>query len=396
MATDYYKTLGVSKSATPEEIKKAYRKLAIKYHPDKNPGDKSAEENFKKISEAYEVLSDAKKRSQYDQFGSDFFSRGAAPNGNGFGGARPGAGGAYSGGGFQAPFDIFSQVFGKGVKTSGGGSIFDDILGGGSSRRQSSVRDGSDIRYNLEIDFEDAVFGADKRIRLARLDTCQKCSGTGGEAGSQKIRCPKCGGSGSVIISKGIFPQSEPCPTCRGQGVTMKNPCKACGGEGRVRIEKELQIHIPAGVDTGSRLRVAREGEAGMSGGASGDLYVVIQVRPHEVFKRDGNDIICDVPIDFGTAALGGVADIPTISGKTKMKIPEGTQNGTMLRIKGKGIPALKGGARGDQIVKIIVEVPVNLNKQQSGLLKYYCDSLAPSNHPKKERFMEKAKRFLD
>lgn len=387
MAADYYELLGVSKGANADEVKKAYRKMAIKYHPDKNPGDKDAEEKFKQVSEAYEVLSDPKKRAQYDQFGHDAFTRG--PRGSS---AGPRGGGPA--GGFHDPFDIFSQVFGN----AGGGSIFEDIFGGGQKgRRQgSSVRDGSDMRYDLEIDFEDAVYGAERKIRLPKLETCSRCNGSGCEPGTGKVRCPRCNGTGQLSSSQGFFSMRQACAACKGTGQVMKSPCKQCGGEGRQRVEKDLQLRIPPGVDTGSRLRVAKEGEGGVNGGGPGDLYVIIHVKPHEVFRREGNDIICEVPIDFATAALGGVVDVPTISGKTRMKIPEGTQNGTMLRIKGKGIPALKGGYRGDQIVKILVEVPVALTKQQRGLLSYYADSVNERNHPQRAEFASKAKRFLE
>lgn len=381
MAKDYYELLGVAKSAAPEEIKKAYRKLAIKYHPDKNPGDKSAEDKFKEISEAYEVLSDKNKRAQYDQFGPDAFKRGAS---------------AGPTGGFHDPFDIFSQVFGGG---GGGGSIFDELFGGGRSSRRSAnaPRDGSDLRYDLEIDFEDAVYGADKKINIPRLDECPKCKGSGSEPGTGKTTCTRCGGTGQISLAQGFFSIRQNCPSCGGTGQMIKNPCTNCGGEGRVRVDKNLQIHIPPGVDTGSRLRVSGEGESGYRGGRSGDLYVVIHVKPHDVFIRDGNDIICEVPIDFGTAALGGIIDVPTISGKTRMKIPEGTQNGTVLRLKNKGVPSLRGGGRGDQHVKIFIEVPENLSKEQKKLLGDFAATLKDAdNHPEKESFAKKAKRFLE
>jgi molecular chaperone DnaJ len=381
MPSDYYDTLGVSKSSSADEIKKAYRKLAVKYHPDKNPGDKAAEDKFKEISQAYEVLSDPKKRSQYDQFGHAAFT------------SRGGGGAGASGmGGFHDPFDIFSQVFG-----GSGGSIFDDLFGGGSSRRSSSSpREGSDLRYDIEIDFEDAVYGADKKIKIPRMDTCSTCKGSGCAPGSSKSTCTRCGGSGQISMAQGFFNIRQSCPTCNGTGQMIKTPCKKCGGDGRMRVEKTLQIHIPPGVDTGSRLRVAGEGEGGYRGGRSGDLYVVIHVKPHDIFLRDGNDILCEVPIDFPTAALGGVVEVPTVSGKTKMKIPEGTQNGAVLRIKGKGVPSLRGGHRGDQHVKIFVEVPKNLNKDQKKLLKEFAEATGgSSNHPVKESFLERAKRFL-
>ncbi|OGV49750.1 MAG: molecular chaperone DnaJ [Lentisphaerae bacterium GWF2_44_16] len=375
MATDYYELLGVTKGTSQEEIKKAYRKLAIKYHPDKNPGNKEAEEKFKEISQAYEVLSDPKKRSMYDQFGHDAFTRG---------------GRGASAGGFHDPFDIFSQVFGGG----GGSSIFEELFGGGR-RSANSTRDGADLRYDLEIEFEDAVYGADKKIIIPRLDTCSACAGNGCEPGTSKIKCPRCGGSGQISLSQGFFSIRQTCSSCQGTGQIIKNPCKKCNGEGRVRVEKNLQIHIPPGVDTGSRLRVAGEGECGYRGGQSGDLYVVIHVKAHDVFQRENNDVICEVPIEFTIAALGGVIDVPTVTGVTKMRIPEGTQNGTVLRLKGKGIPSLRGGVRGDQHVKIFVEVPTHLSKQQKGLFGGYAEIINIKNHPEKEAFQKRAKRFL-
>jgi len=375
MSKDYYELLGVSKGASADEIKKAYRKLAIKYHPDKNQGDKAAEDKFKEISQAYEVLSDPQKKSQYDQFGHDAFTR---------------AGRGGGGGGFHDPFDIFSQVFGS-------SSIFEDLFGNGQRRNASGTRDGSDLRYDMEIDFEDAVFGADKKITIPKLDSCVSCGGTGCEPGSGKTRCTRCGGSGQISLSQGFFSIRQTCPSCQGSGQMIKSPCKKCSGEGRVRTEKTLQIHIPPGVDTGSRLRVAGEGEGGYRGGRPGDLYVVIHVKSHDIFQRDGADVLVEIPIDFATATLGGVVDVPTVTGRTKMKIPEGTQNGTILRLKGKGIPSLRGGQRGDQLVKIFIEIPTDLNKQQKGLLNGYAEALGSlKNHPVKESFLKKAKRFLE
>jgi molecular chaperone DnaJ len=380
MAQDYYDTLGVSKGATAAEIKKAYRKLAIKYHPDKNQGDKAAEEKFKEISQAYEVLSDDKKRSQYDQLGHEAFT---SKGQGGFGGA----------GGFHDPFDIFSQVFGGG----GGGSIFEDLFGGGGGRRsRSGGIDGSDLRYDLEIDFEDAVFGADKKISIPKLESCKRCNGAGCEPGSSKSTCSQCGGSGQVVMAQGFFSIRQPCPKCNGTGESIDKPCKDCHGEGRVRTNKKLQIHIPAGVDTGSRLRVSNEGEGGARGGRTGDLYVVIHVKEHDIFRREGNDILCDVPIDFVTATLGGTVEVPTITGKAKLKVPEGCQNGTVLRMRGKGVPSLRGGARGDQHIRIYVEVPKKLNGKQREALNAYAETMSDSgHHPQRESFLKKAKRFL-
>ena len=389
MARDYYEILGVSKTADASEMKKSYRKLAIKYHPDKNPGNKEAEDKFKELSQAYEVLSDPKKRSTYDQFGHDAFTRSGRSN----------AGGGM--GGFHDPFDIFSQVFGGGGGGGGGGgSIFEEFFGGGRSSRggsRSSARDGADLRYDLEIDFEDAVYGGDKKISFRRLQSCSECAGSGCKSGTNKVTCSRCGGSGYVSTNHAFLSMRQACPTCQGTGQVIENPCSKCGGEGRVRAQKTIQIHIPPGVDTGSRLRVAGEGESGIGGGSVGDLYVVIHIRSHEVFHRDGLDIMCEVPISFATAALGGIIEVPTISGKAKLKIPEGTSNGTVLRMRGKGIPSLRGGKRGDQHIKIYVEIPQKLTKPQKEKLQEFNEACEkdPKHYPMKASFMEKTKRFF-
>lgn len=394
MAKDYYQILGVAKSASADDLKKAYRKLAVKYHPDKNPGNKVAEEKFKEISVAYDVLSDPKKRAQYDQFGHDAFTSGPA--------GGPGAGPGGFQGGFQGGFhgdprDIFNQAFG-----GEGSNIFEELFGGGrrsSARggrtRRSPSQSGNDLQYELEIPFEDAVFGADRKIRIRKLDVCPSCHGSGGEPGASKTSCPACGGSGEVMTGGGFFQQPQPCGRCHGTGQVWTAPCKRCGGQGRVSSEKELQMHIPPGVDTGSRLRVAREGEAGANGGAPGDLYVKIKVRPHDVFQRDGTTVVCEVPISVATAIAGGVVDVPTVSGKTRMKIAPGTQNGTTLRIRGKGMPALKGGARGDQLVKIMVEIPARMTDSQKELFARAAAALTPENQPKQNEFRARAERFL-
>ncbi len=375
MAQDYYETLGVSKTATAEEIKKAYRKLAVKYHPDKNPGDKSAEEKFKEIAQAYEVLSDPDKRAKYDQFGHAAFTSGG----------MGGAGGA--GAGFQDPYDIFSQMFGGG---------FEDLFGGGRSRRsRSGAVDGNDLRYDLEIDFTDAMYGAEKKITIPKMATCDGCNGSGAEPGSSTKVCTQCGGSGQISISQGFFAVRQPCPRCHGAGKIIEKPCRKCHGNGQVRINKTLQVRIPPGVDTGSRLRIAGEGEPGVRGGQTGDLYVVIHVRPNPVFLRDGNDLVCEVPIPFATAVLGGLVEVPTISGKAKMRIPEGTANGARLRLRGKGAPALRGGARGDLYVVAAVETPTGLNAEQQELLRKFDASLGTRNQPRRQEFERRAANFL-
>ena len=382
MTKDYYEILGVSKSADAAEIKKAYRKLAIKYHPDKNPGNKGSEDKFKELSQAYEVLSDPQKRATYDQFGHDAFTRSG----------RGGAGGGM--GGFHDPFDIFSSVFG-----GGGGSIFEEFFGGGSSRStdRSAARDGADLRYDLEIDFEDAVYGSDKKISYTRLQSCSECHGDGCKPGTGKTTCSRCQGSGYVSTNHAFISMRQGCPTCQGAGQVIEKPCSTCGGEGRIRAKKTIQIHIPPGVDTGARLRVAGEGEGGVYGGATGDLYVVIHVRNHAVFQRDGLDIMCEIPISFCVAALGGIIEVPTISGKAKLKVPEGAQNGTVLRMKGKGIPSLRGGKRGDQHIRIFVEIPQKLTKSQKEKLQQFNDECEADDrhHPMKASFMKKAKQFF-
>ncbi len=380
---DYYKILGVSKNASDAEIKKAYRKMAIKYHPDKNQGNKDAEEKFKEISQAYEVLSDKSKRSQYDQFGHAAFTSGGRST-HGFGG-----------GGFHDPMDVFSQFFGGGG--GGGSSFFEDLFGGGGGQRSaSSAVDGADLRYDMEIDFEDAVYGADKKITIPRMTACDKCNSSGCEPGSGRKTCSRCGGVGQVALSQGIFSVRQTCPTCQGAGEIVENPCRQCRGSGRIRTEKKLQIHIPPGVDTGSRLRVSNEGEGGLRGGRTGDLYVFIHVRKHNIFHREGNDIICEMPIPYSVAALGGIVEVPTISGKAKMKVPAGTQNSTILRLKGKGVPALRGGARGSMHVKIFVEVPTHLSNDQKSYLEKFDESLDDfRNNPLQTEFERKAKPFL-
>lgn len=381
MAQDYYQILGVDKSASADEIKKAYRKLAVKYHPDRNPGDKAAEEKFKEVSSAYEVLSDSQKRAQYDQFGHEAYTSGGAAGG-------PGGFGGFGGG--VDPFDLFQQMF-------GGGGGFGDLFGGGRRRRNpSGAADGSDLRYDLEIDFEEAVYGADRKIVIPRLSSCPDCKGSGCADGSGRKTCPQCGGSGQVTMSQGFFSIRQACPKCGGTGQIVENPCKKCHGDGRIQIEKTLSIHIPPGVDTGSRLRVAGEGESGVRGGRAGDLYVMIHVKEHEIFHREGNDVLVELPVDFVTATLGGLIDVPTVSGKARMKVPAGSQSGTTLRIRGKGMPSLRGGSRGDMHVRFVVEVPQKLSREQQSLLEKFQQSLKDENMPYKTGFLKKAKRFME
>ena len=380
MSQDYYSLLGVQKGASEQEIKKAYRKMAVKYHPDKNQGDKKAEDKFKEVSAAYEVLSNKSKRAQYDQFGHDAFTR---SGGNSASGGR---------GGFHDPFDIFSQVFGQSGRRGGGGrggngSIFDELFG---NNRGHGPQSGDDLRYDLEIELMDAVLGLEKEIIIPKEDTCSSCSGSGAASGSGKTSCHQCRGTGQVNMAQGFFNIRQTCPSCHGEGQVIKNPCKKCHGSGLMRVEKKVKIKIPPGVDTGSKLRVSGEGEGGTKGGRSGDLYVVMHVKPHNVFERAGVDLLCEVPIDFVTATLGGIIEVPTVAGKTKMKVPEGTQTNTILRMRGKGMPALRGGGRGDQHVKVVIETPRGLNKKQRELLRTYSEEMGEEHHPLQESFLGK------
>ncbi len=343
---DYYEILGVDRSASDEEVKKSYRRLAMQYHPDRNPGDKKAEENFKEAAEAYEVLRDAEKRKIYDRYGHEGI------NGTGFRGFS----------GFDDIFTNFSD-------------IFEDVFGftGARTRTRSAVRQGADLRYDLKISFMDAVKGITTQIELEKLERCAECSGTGAAAGTQPETCPRCAGRGTVTQSSGFFTISTTCPQCRGAGRVIKNPCKACFGTGKARSRKTVSLRIPAGVETGSRLRLRGEGEEGDFGGPSGDLYVFIHVEPHEFFERDGYDILCQVPISITQAALGATIEVPTIEGKESLKVTRGTQSGRVFRLKGKGVAHLKGLGRGDQVVQVLVKIPTNLTRKQEELLKEFA-----------------------
>ncbi len=363
MAEDFYKVLGVERNATAHDIKKAYRKLALKYHPDRNPGNKEAEEKFRQVSEAYEILSNDEKRAKYDQFGHAAFEQG------GMGGASYSQGGF---GGFQDPFDIFREVFGGG---GGGGAAFYDFYGGGGSRQDAnSPERGSDIRIEIEITLEEAANGVSKTIRYNRMVDCPDCRGTGSKdaAGGRKS-CPKCGGTGTVRMSQGPIRFQQPCPNCGGAGTVIENPCPNCGGTGRVKDRNEVKIDIPQGVYTGARLRKSGAGNAGFNGGEYGDLYVVILVLPNERFERDGNNLFCDVSIKFTLAALGGQIEVETLTGRAILKIPAGTQNGTALRMRGQGMPSLRGGNKGDLYVRVGVEVPVKLSEAQRKKLEEFA-----------------------
>jgi molecular chaperone DnaJ len=375
---DYYEVLGVERTATIEDIKKSYRKLAVKFHPDKNPGDKTAEEQFKELGEAYEVLSDAQKRAAYDQYGHAAFDARSR-------GFRPGAGG------FHDPFEVFREVFGGG---GGGGSIFEDLFGGGRSDPSAPHR-GADLRYDMEITFEEAVMGVEKEVSLTKLDACEHCHGTGAEAGSNRKVCPTCGGRGQVVMSRGIFSIAQTCGRCEGTGQIIEKPCRVCQGAGRREKSSKIKLKIPAGVDAGARLRSVGNGEAGQRGGGAGDLYVVLHVKPHEIFQRDGDDLLCDVPIQFVQAALGSELEVPTLSGKSQIRIPPGTQTNTVFRLKGKGVKSLQGYGHGDLHVRVVVEVPRNLNSVQKQKLQEFAECCDANVNPISRSFFEKAKSFF-
>jgi molecular chaperone DnaJ len=370
---DYYEVLGVEKSVTIDEIKKTYRKLAIKYHPDKNPGDKTAEEKFKELGEAYEVLCDEQKRALYDQYGHAAFDRRAG----GFG----------RGGGFHDPFEVFREVF-------GGASIFEDLFGGGR-RDPTQPERGDDLRYDMEITFEEAAHGCEKEITVTKAERCEVCNGSGAEAGSQTRTCPTCGGRGQVISSRGIFSIAQTCPHCQGAGRVVDKPCKTCKGGGRRERTSKIKLRIPAGVDTGSRLRSAGNGEAGFRGGPSGDLYVVLHVKAHEIFQRDGDDLLCEVPLGFVQAALGAEIEVPTLDGKASLRIPAGTQPGTMFRLKGKGVKNIQGYGHGDLHVRINVEVPTHLSAAQKAKLQEFAELCNGNESPLRQSFFEKAKNLF-
>ncbi|HET7626307.1 MAG TPA: molecular chaperone DnaJ [Verrucomicrobiae bacterium] len=372
---DYYEVLGVARTAGAEEIKKAYRKLAVKFHPDKNPGDKAAEEKFKELSEAYEVLNDAQKRSAYDQYGHAAFDRRA---GGGFGRAT---------GGFHDPFEIFREVF-------GGGNMFDDLFGSGRSDPSQPQR-GDDLRYDMEITFEEAANGCEKEISVTKPDRCEVCHGSGAESGSGSKTCPTCGGRGQIISSRGIFSIAQTCPHCQGSGRVIERPCKACHGNGRRERTSKIKLRIPAGVDSGSRLRSSGNGEAGFRGGPSGDLYVVLHVKPHEIFQRDGDDLLCEVPVSFVQAALGAEIEVPTLTGKSEIRIPPGTQPGTMFRLKGKGVKNVQGYGHGDLHVRVNVEVPTRLSSEQKAKLQEFAELCNGKESPMSQSFFEKAKNLF-
>lgn len=374
---DYYDVLGVSKTATADEIKKAYRKLARQYHPDVNKDNPEAAEKFKEASEAYSVLSDEQKRAQYDQFGHAAFENGGAGGAGGFGGFE-GFGG-FGGGGMEDIFDMFFGGQGRGSRGSNAGP-----------------QRGADLRFDLEITFEEATFGLEREISLYRDEQCPHCYGNGAEPGSKVETCPECHGSGEIRFTQntmfGQMTNVRPCPKCHGEGKIISEPCKECRGQGTVKKNKKLKVKIPAGVDNGSRLRVAGEGEAGVKGGPSGDLYVYLYVKPHKFFERDGTTVYCEVPINIVQATLGDEIKVPTLDGQVVMKVPEGTQPGKVLRLKGKGIPSLRNSTRGDQLVRIKVVVPQKLNEKQKDALRKFAEISKDNINPEEKGFLNKIK----
>jgi molecular chaperone DnaJ len=371
---DYYEILGVNRNASEAEIKKAYRRLAMKYHPDRNPDNAAAEEQFKEAKEAYEVLTDERKRAAYDQFGH----AGVDPSaGAGAGGAGFGAGASFA--------DIFGDVFG-------------DIFGG-ATRGGTRVNHGADLRYNLDLSLEEAVRGTTVKIRVPTLVICNSCGGSGAKKGSSPTTCTTCGGHGQVRMQQGFFSLQQTCPRCHGRGTIISDPCSTCHGQGRVEDQKTLSVKIPAGVDNGDRIRLAGEGEAGEAGAPPGDLYVQINVREHPIFAREGNHIYCEVPINFVTAALGGELDVPTLNGRVKLKIPEGTQAGKIFRMRGKGVKSVRGGTVGDLLCRVAVETPVNLTARQKEILREF-DSTIKDTHskhsPKTHSWLDGVKKFFE
>ncbi|HSW14604.1 MAG TPA: molecular chaperone DnaJ [Solimonas sp.] len=366
---DYYEVLGVERTAGDEDLKKAYRKLAMKHHPDRNPGDKAAEDKFKEANEAYEVLTDAQKRAVYDKHGHDGLQRGG-----------PGGGGA---GGFS---DIF-------------GDVFADIFGGGGGGR-GGPRRGADLRYMMELTLEQAVFGTTESIRIPTWSDCDPCHGNGTADAKKPGACPTCKGSGQVRVQQGFFVLQQTCPHCRGRGTLITDPCKSCRGAGKVKREKTLEVKIPAGVDTGDRIRLTGEGEPGDKSAPSGDLYVQINVHPHDFFERDGNDLHCTVPISIVSAALGGKLEVPTLDSKAEIDMPEGTQSGKQFRLRGKGVRSVRSAAVGDLYCTVMVETPVKLNRAQKDLLREFGKTLegkeGRAHHPDTSSWLDRAKQFVD
>jgi molecular chaperone DnaJ len=362
---DYYEVLGVGRSATDQELKAAYRKLAMQHHPDRNPDDPNAEDKFKEASEAYSVLSDADKRAAYDRFG-----HAGIGNGNGFGG------------GFEASVDI-NDIF---------GDLFGDMFGGGGGRRRTRARQGHDLREDLRLSFEEAVFGVTKEVKIRRHETCEDCSGTGAAPGKSSSTCPECSGRGQVRFQQGFFSVARSCSRCGGTGEIIKDPCPKCKGTGRLARERTMKVQVPAGVEDGTRIRYGEQGEAGINGGPAGDLYVVLHVKEHSFFEREGNNLFCVVPISISQAALGAEIQVPTLHGDSTLKVPEGTQTGARFRIKGKGVPVLNGSGKGDLYVEVQVQTPSKLNKRQRELLQELDFMTKIENKPQKGGILNKVR----
>jgi molecular chaperone DnaJ len=366
---DYYQVLELERTATDADIKKAYRRLAMKHHPDRNPGDAAAEDSFKEAKEAYEVLSDPQKRAAYDQFGHAGLEQGR--------------------GGGVDPSEVFGDIFGE---------VFGDIFGGGRRGGRQVFR-GADLRYELELDLEQAVFGHNAEIEVTTLGECETCGGSGAAKGSTPVRCTTCGGAGQVRMQQGFFAVQQTCPRCKGRGSIIEQPCDSCYGQGRVRRARTLQVKVPPGVDSGDRIRLSGEGEAGRNGGPPGDLYVEVAVRKHEIFEREGADLSCEVPVGFTTAALGGEVEVPTLAGHASIKVPSETQSGRVFRLRGQGVRPVRGGATGDLYCRVVVETPVNLSSEQKDLLRKLDASLRknPKHHnPREATWLDGVKKFFE
>jgi molecular chaperone DnaJ len=369
---DYYEILSVDRKASGDEIKRSYRKLAVKFHPDKNPDDPHAEEKFKELGEAYDVLIDDQKRAAYDRYGHAAFAQGGRA------------------GGFHDPFDIFREVF----SGSGSGGIFETFFGGGQTERDGTQR-GSDLRYDMQITLEEAAFGVEKEIEVRKLNTCDKCQGSGAAPGSRAVTCSSCRGRGQVVSSRGFFQVSQTCPRCRGLGEVIEKPCNVCNGEGRSEKSSRIKIKIPAGIAHGSRLRSTHNGEAGVRGGDKGDLYIVVHVKEHPIFQREDGTLFCEVPISFAIAALGGEVPVPTLEGKASLRVPAGTQSGQSFRLRDKGIVHVNGRERGDLYARLLVEVPSHLNAEQRQKLEEFAALCGEDNAPLHRSFFERAREFF-